>query len=149
MGDVTTLILVITMHCAKAPQQARRLLGALLCGQGYMIHLVLDVLWALSKVMEYILDHTHHSHMSLCPGSPCFAVDCVATCEVNLSNIWEGLGGDMVDQAFELTPSADRMQTYSTGCMGSVQVTLYAAAAFKALRRWGWQRYKADGADTG
>jgi hypothetical protein len=72
-------------------------------------------------------------------------VDCVATCEVDLSTIWEaqghgsadiiGGGGDIIATPFQLVPTPERADAYPGGSAGEVVMTLVAAKALRALRK--------------
>lgn len=62
------------------------------------------------------------------------AVDCVASCELQLSDMWQGLAGDIVSREFSLVPAVERGEVYPSGSVGQLRVTLVAARALKTLR---------------
>eukprot|EP00882_Tetradesmus_deserticola_P020685 GHRQ01022349.1.p2 GENE.GHRQ01022349.1~~GHRQ01022349.1.p2 ORF type:complete len:128 (+),score=30.75 GHRQ01022349.1:219-602(+) len=86
-------------------------------------HLVLPVLLATSRA-PVVVDFSQ--------------VDCVATCEADLTDIWQGVEGDILSKDFKLAPSADRAAGYPSGCAGTLKLTLVAAKALANLR----QHYK-------
>ncbi|WIA13452.1 hypothetical protein OEZ85_007032 [Tetradesmus obliquus] len=62
-------------------------------------------------------------------------VDCVATCEADLTAIWQGETGDILSQDFKLAPSADRAMNYPLGYTGTLTLTLVAAKAIANLKQ--------------
>lgn len=62
-------------------------------------------------------------------------VDCVATCEADLTAIWQGETGDILSQEFKLAPSADRAMNYPLGYTGTLTLTLVAAKAIANLKQ--------------
>lgn len=75
------------------------------------------------------------------PPNP--AVECVATCEIDLSEIWvaAAAGGaaaaaacDQDAAPYELVPTPERAGAYSGGVAGTVVLTLVAGRALAALR---------------
>jgi hypothetical protein len=63
------------------------------------------------------------------------AVDCVATCEADLTDIWRGVSGDIISQEFRLAPSAETAAAYPSGCTGVLKLTLTAARALANLKQ--------------
>lgn len=63
------------------------------------------------------------------------AVECVATCEVDLSDIWEGTAGDIVSKYFVMVPAADRATHYPSGSTGKLLLTVVAARALATLKQ--------------
>jgi hypothetical protein len=61
--------------------------------------------------------------------SPCPAVDCVASCELQLS----GMSADVISREFELVPAAERAAVYPSGSVGRLRLTLVASQALKTL----------------
>lgn len=61
------------------------------------------------------------------------AVDCVASCELQLSDIWQGLSGDIISREFPLVPAAERAAAYPCGSVGQLMLTLVAARALRTL----------------
>jgi hypothetical protein len=64
-----------------------------------------------------------------------FAVDCVATCEADLTDIWQGVSGDILSEEFRLTPSSERAASYPSGYTGVLRLTLVAARALANLKQ--------------
>jgi hypothetical protein len=78
------------------------------------------------------------------------AVDCVATCEVDLTSFWEAAasaaGGspssaaaaaaalDFECRPFDLVPTPERADAYLSGTAGWVRLTVVAGRALAALR---------------
>lgn len=63
-----------------------------------------------------------------------YAVECVATSEIDLSGIWQGTNPDVIRQAYTLLPAVERVHKYPSGHVGSVCLTLVAAKALASLR---------------
>jgi hypothetical protein len=61
--------------------------------------------------------------------APCPAVDCVASCELQLS----GMSTDVISREFELVPAAERAAVYPSGSVGRLGLTLVASQALKTL----------------
>lgn len=65
---------------------------------------------------------------------PHATVDCAATCEVDLSAIWEGAAGDVTAARYALAPTPERADAYPGGSAGEVALTIAAARALRTLR---------------
>jgi hypothetical protein len=63
------------------------------------------------------------------------AVDCVATCEADLTGIWQGVSGNILSKEFRLAPSADTAVAYPSGCTGVLKITLIAVSALANLKQ--------------
>jgi hypothetical protein len=59
----------------------------------------------------------------------------VATCEADLTDIWQGVADDILSQEFKLVPSADRALSYPSGFTGTLKLTLVAAKAIANLKQ--------------
>lgn len=71
-----------------------------------------------------------YSVLTACvPAAPCPAVDCVASCELQLS----GMSSDIISREFELVPAAERAAVYPSGSVGRLRLTLVASQALKTL----------------
>lgn len=68
-----------------------------------------------------------------CCLARCIAVDCVASCELQLSDVWQGLSGDVISRECSLVPAVERAEVYPSGSVGQLRVTLVAARALKTL----------------
>jgi hypothetical protein len=72
-------------------------------------------------------------------------VDCVATCEIDLSAAWDacrvedGAAADFVRRPFALAAAPERGAAYAGGVAGEVVLTLAAGRALAALRD-AWER---------
>lgn len=63
----------------------------------------------------------------------------MASCELQLSDIWAGAAGDMISREVVLFPAAERAALYPSGCAGQLRITLVAARALSNLRQHQWQ----------
>jgi hypothetical protein len=99
----------------------------------------------LLQVEEELLQVVHPSRMcGSCRTHYCTcccfllcAVDCVATCEVDLSDIWRGASGDISSSELLLVPSPEKAAQYtSAGVTGQLRVTFIAARALATLRHY-------------
>lgn len=63
-------------------------------------------------------------------------MECIATCEIDLSSIWEqaGAASDFVARPFTLLPTPEREDAYPSGSAGTVLLTLMASKALAALK---------------
>jgi hypothetical protein len=62
-------------------------------------------------------------------------VECVASCELSLSDMWAGASGDVISREVSLYPAAERAGHYHSGCAGQLRLTLVAERALATLRR--------------
>lgn len=102
-------------------------------------------------LLACLLFHFLHPPTPLFPHSlpppPPKTVDCVASCELQLSELWRqghsssaaattsAGGGDIISREFTLVPAAEKAGAYTvSGCVGSLRLTLVAARALKTLR---------------
>lgn len=64
------------------------------------------------------------------PALSCHAVDCVASCELQLS----GMSQDIISREFSLMPAVERAAVYPSGSVGQLRLTLVASRALKTLQ---------------